>query len=76
VARNRVTFSVEAVPWDTRLVAAPVWRFGDGRSATGVRVRHVYRKPGRYSVTVTAADSSGQTTTATAAITIRRRPRR
>jgi PKD repeat protein len=41
-----------------------------------VRVRHVYRKPGRYSVTVTAADSSGQTTTATAAITIRRRPRR
>jgi hypothetical protein len=29
-----------------------VWRFGDGTSARGRTVKHVYRKPGNYLVTV------------------------
>jgi hypothetical protein len=32
-----------------------VWRFGDGSRATGRRVRHRYRQPGRYRVASTAS---------------------
>jgi len=34
------------------------WDFGDGAKATGAKGTHVYEKPGRYAVTVTAKDSS------------------
>ena len=39
------------------------WLFGDGRSATGQRVTHVYRRPGRYAVTLVATDAAGHTAT-------------
>ena len=35
------------------------WDFGDGAKAEGVRVKHVYTKPGTYNVTLMAKDSSG-----------------
>jgi hypothetical protein len=41
---------------------APVtleWDFGDGQTATGVSVGHVYRRPGIYQVTATATNSRG-----------------
>ena len=41
------------------------WRFGDGRTATGATVTHVYRKPGRFSVTLVATDSAGHSAIAT-----------
>jgi hypothetical protein len=39
------------------------WLFGDGRSAKGQSVTHVYRKAGRYAVTVTATDAAGHSAT-------------
>jgi hypothetical protein len=41
------------------------WSFGDGRSATGASVTHVYRKAGRYSVSLTATDAAGHSKLAT-----------
>ncbi|MCB0046859.1 MAG: chitobiase/beta-hexosaminidase C-terminal domain-containing protein [Caldilineaceae bacterium] len=35
------------------------WDFGDGNSATGSRVTHIYGAPGIYGVTVTASNSLG-----------------
>jgi hypothetical protein len=72
-ARSRVSLSVTPVPWRASLAGLPSWRFGDSRSATGARVRHTYRRPGRYVVTVTQSDASGGTTTATATIVVKRR---
>jgi hypothetical protein len=40
------------------------WSFGDGGRASGRRVVHAYRRPGRYLVRVTSADALGHRTTA------------
>lgn len=37
------------------------WRFGDGRTATGAHVTHVYRKAGRFRVDLVATDAAGHT---------------
>jgi hypothetical protein len=41
---------------------APAWVFGDGRSGRGDLVSKIYRRPGRYTVTVRSADTIGNTT--------------
>jgi PKD domain len=74
--RHRVAFSVRPLPWASALAGLPVWRFGDGKSATGASVRHAFARPGRYKVTVTQADAAGGTATGSAAIRIVRRARR
>ena len=38
------------------------WAFGDGHAATGTSVTHVYRKTGRFRVTLTATDAAGHST--------------
>ena len=70
--RVRGAFSVEPVPWAAPIAGAPRWLFGDGGSATGARVTHVYRRPGRYRVKVTS-DTLGNATIATRAVRIGRR---
>jgi hypothetical protein len=35
------------------------WSFGDGSTGSGRLTGHVYKRPGRYAVTVTATDSFG-----------------
>jgi len=35
------------------------WDFGDGESGTGVKVTHIYRKAGTYTVTLTVKDHAG-----------------
>jgi hypothetical protein len=35
------------------------WKFGDGRRGKGRKASHKYRKPGRYTVTLTVTDASG-----------------
>jgi hypothetical protein len=67
-ARVASSFAIQAVPWASPLRGAPVWQFGDGTSATGAVVSHVYAKSGRYTVSVSQADATG-TSTATAPIT-------
>jgi hypothetical protein len=56
------TLSFAAGPVDFTVVRFR-WLFGDGRSATGATVKHVYRKPGRYAVTLVATDAAGHAAT-------------
>jgi PKD domain len=63
-------FSVRPVPWAAALYGQARWAFGDGGSATGTTVKHIYAAPGSYSVTVTQADASGSTSTSTATIVV------
>jgi PKD domain len=72
-AGSRVRVSVGATDAMSSLAQAPLWRFGDGAKASGLAVRHAYRRPGRYRVTVTAADLAGNRATATATILVRKR---
>lgn len=46
------------------------WNFGDQVYASGASVTHSYQSSGSYTVTVTATDSIGQTSTASQTITI------
>src|SRR5262249_4200994 len=41
------------------------WRFGDGRAAIGAEVTHVYRKSGRFAVTLIATDAGSHSVVAT-----------
>ncbi|HEY4279771.1 MAG TPA: PKD domain-containing protein [Conexibacter sp.] len=46
------------------------WDFGDGSSARGLRVSHVYAGPGTYTVTASASDGAGNETDVTREITV------
>ena len=49
------------------------WRFGDGNTVIGDRVAHVYRRPGRYKLSVEAYfPSSGWQQFDTITVTVRR----
>lgn len=67
-AGEPVSFSVS--PYDLFPIGATSWAFGDGSQGGGNAVFHVYASPGKYPVTVTAADTSGNASTRTATITI------
>ncbi len=49
---------------DGRIVSYE-WSFGDGATATGVKVSHAYTAPGSYTVSLTVTDDQGATATAT-----------
>jgi hypothetical protein len=46
------------------------WTFGDGFGDTGSQVIHQYSMPGKYTVTLTVWDNTGQTSVATAIIEV------
>lgn len=46
------------------------WRFGDGASASGINVSHIYSSEGVYIVTLTVIDDEGATASDTRRITI------
>ena len=46
------------------------WTFGDGGSASGAVVSHMYTSPGSFTATLTVTDNSGASASATAAITV------
>jgi hypothetical protein len=46
------------------------WTFGDGTGATGDAVGHTYESKGTFTVTVTATDALGNTSTATGTVDI------
>lgn len=47
-----------------------MWNFGDGGKASGVIVKHRYRLPGRYHVTLTVIDDHGASDRATCTIKV------
>src|SRR6266852_5125224 len=51
-------------------IAGYSWDFGDGATATGSSGTHVYATPGDYTATLTVWDDSGNTATATRAISV------
>jgi len=46
------------------------WSFGDGSTATGAVVSHVYTQDGNYPVTVTVTDNDGLTDTVVSTVTV------
>ncbi|HVF06057.1 MAG TPA: PKD domain-containing protein [Frankiaceae bacterium] len=49
------------------------WAFGDGATATGRTVRHVYARPGSYEVTLTVTDKDGAQSETGQSVTVRAR---
>jgi len=50
------------------------WTFGDGDSASGVTISHVYTSAGTYTVTLTVTDNAGATDSDTSTITVEALP--
>lgn len=67
-----VTLSAAAVD----RMSAPSLRFdfGDGSSAAGAAVEHIYGQPGEYTVTITATDAAGNAAAVTRAIHVAQGP--
>ena len=63
-------FTVARRPWASPLTGAPLWHFGDGKTATGTHVAHVYRATGSFTVTVSQSDASGAKSTAVRHISV------
>ncbi len=51
-------------------IASHEWTLGDGTSANGERVSHVYPGPGQYTATLTATDAAGNAATDTVTVTV------
>ena len=60
----------QSAPGPRRSIASYRWNFGDGRTASGSTVTHVYTLAGAYSVVLTVTDDVGQRSTATILLTI------
>jgi PKD repeat protein len=69
---DMVVFTANATDRDGRLTLCR-WQFGDGSSADGLNVSHVYSKPGNYLVTMTAYDELGASRNVTGSVEVRAR---
>jgi hypothetical protein len=64
VGRVGQKLSFEAKASDISAVSLR-WYFGDRRHAAGASVSHVYRKAGRFAITLVATDAAGHAVTVT-----------
>ncbi len=72
-AGQEITFTGSATdPGDDTLTYT--WDFGDGTTATGQTVTHVYETPGEYTVTLTVEDDDGGVGTDTTTATVSEAP--
>ena len=55
-------------------LTACAWTFGDGASATGCKVSHVFAHAGAFTVTLTVSDSDGSEDTGTLVVTVSEPP--
>ncbi len=61
--------------WSGLAAGQPTWSFGDGSTPlAGASVTHAFSSPGAYTITLTAADALGTTTTSTYPITVQSPP--
>jgi len=70
VVGRRGRFSVQPAPWAAPLAGPPRWSFGDGTSAAGKSVTHVFAGAGRFGVTVTQRDAHDTESTTSAAVRV------
>jgi hypothetical protein len=71
-ARHKVIFDAGASTEAGGRIVSYRWSFGDHHSATGRRVRHAFRRPGRYTVRLTVRDAAGHTATFTLKLRVQR----
>ena len=71
---EEITFSGSASDPGTADTLTYTWDFGDGTTATGQTVTHVYSAPGNYTVTLTVEDDDGGVGTDTTTATITEAP--
>jgi DNA/RNA endonuclease G (NUC1) len=64
------TFSAAASVDPNGSIVSYAWNFGDGSSATGESVNHVFAQDGVFLVSVTTTDNDGLTDTATLSVTV------
>jgi PKD domain len=62
-ARHKVRFNGSRSHESGGRIARYRWSFGDGKRASGARPSHVFRRAGRYTVTLTVTDAAGRTAT-------------
>ncbi|MEM6428302.1 MAG: PKD domain-containing protein, partial [Deinococcota bacterium] len=55
---------------DTGDLIAYTWTFGDGSSANGVQVSHVYEQEGEFTVVLTVTNNNGEIATARQTVTV------
>jgi PKD repeat protein len=60
--------------WDDVGIASILWDFGDGKSATGLSVTHVYDTTGNFNVTLTVEDSAGHKDSDHIIVTVQKPP--
>ncbi|WP_082223308.1 endo-1,4-beta-xylanase [Halosimplex carlsbadense] len=67
---ERLTFAVEDLSGQNRWITDLQWEFGDGESAEGWWTEHRYDSAGTYTVSLTATDNLGYSTTDEVEITV------
>jgi hypothetical protein len=70
-AHKKVTFDARKSTETGGKVVAYRWKFGDGKTGKGRKVKHAYKKRGRYTVTLTVRDASGHKATAKRKVKVR-----
>ncbi len=68
--RQRVSFNGSGSSSPSGSIVRWAWTFGDGGSATGVSVNHVFRAGGTYTVTLMVTDRSGNTASVSKAVVV------
>jgi len=70
VVNKPLTFDASAFNQASGYASVNLWNFGDGTTATGTIVSHMYESPGIYSVTLTVTNLNGVAQPITKLITI------
>jgi PKD repeat protein len=74
-AGDSVTFDGSQSIANSGIIVDYEWNFGDGTTASGIRVDHAYDQPGRYRVILTTTNSAGLSASADHDIRIEGQPR-
>jgi hypothetical protein len=70
-ARTKVKISASVLDTGSGLASKPLIRFGDGAKARGFHLAHRYKRPGRYVISIDAADRAGNAILVRRALRIR-----